>query len=266
MNEKAILFLLVFIVVNVSGHECWLQPDKFIYKRTEPINIKFLVGENFVGENWNDDRDKINCLQLYYANVVDKDLDANFGNERGDSLQLAMIDDGTVMITLNTHNTFIDRGPQEFDQYLGANHLTEALEYRKKSGDSARNGYENYQRCVKTILQVGEKFTGACNKKTDLPLDIVPLANPYNFGKDEFFKVKIYFMGEKLKKTKINIWHKLNDSVTQQEYMTNDEGEVKFSLSCDGEWMVTCVKMTRLKDDPKAEWQSYWSSLTWGYF
>jgi hypothetical protein len=30
--------------------------------------------------------------------------------------------------------------------------------------------------------------------------------------------------------------------------------------------MVSCVKMVRLQNDPQAEWQSYWGSLTWGYY
>ena len=108
MKKKIIFLLLLFIVINVSGHEFWIQPDKFIYKRTEPINIKFLVGENFNGDNWTGNKDTINSLQLYFADVIDKNLDDNLGNDKGDSLQLAMIDEGTVMVTLNTKNSFID--------------------------------------------------------------------------------------------------------------------------------------------------------------
>jgi len=59
---------------------------------------------------------------------------------------------------------------------------------------------------------------------------------------------------------------KLDDKISQQEYRTDDEGEIKFFVSPEGEWMVSCVKMVRLEDDPRSEWQSYWGSLTWGYY
>src|SRR5215467_5317919 len=195
MIKKITLPLLMFMAIKVSSQEQWLQPDKFIYERTEPINIKFLIGDNFTGDNWNEDRGMINCLQLYYEDVVDKDLDVNFGNDRGDSLQLAMIDDGTIMITLNTNDSFVHVAAEEFDHYLNDNHFPEVLKYRKKNGDTARDGYENYQRCLKTILQIGEKFTVACNQRTDLALDIVPIDNPYNLGQNKNLRVKVYFMG-----------------------------------------------------------------------
>jgi uncharacterized GH25 family protein len=264
--KKIFLLLLTLIVVRVSGHEFWIQPDKFIYKHAEPVNIRFLVGENFTGENWTGDKDKIKSLRLYFDDVTDKNCTDNLGGNKGDSLQIAMLDEGTVMVTLNTTNSFIDLEAAKFNDYLREDGLTETLKYRERNGDTAKNGRENYQRSVKTIFQVGSRSTNVFKKRTDLPLDIVPAEHPYTVSTDGDFKVKLFFMGERLKKTKVKVWHKLDDKISQEEYRTDDEGEVKFFLSPEGEWMVSCVKMIRLEDDPKAEWQSYWGSLTWGYY
>src|SRR5437773_1777085 len=266
MKQKIIFCLLIFIVINVSGHEFWIQPDKFIYKRGETTNIKFLVGENFGGANWSGDRDKINSMSIYFDDVADKKLNDDLGVNKGDSLQIAMLDEGTVMVTLNTKNSFIDLEAKKFNEYLREDGLTNAIDYREKNGDTIKNGSEYYQRSVKTIFQVGEKMTNVFKRKTELPLDIIPADNPYNVAKDGHFKVKVFFLGEKLKKTRIKVWHKVDDKVTKQEYTTDDDGEIKFFLSPEGEWMVSCVKMVRLENDPKAEWQSYWGSLTWGYY
>lgn len=264
--KKVFFLLLTLIVVRVSGHEFWIQPDKFIYNHGEPVNIKFLVGENFSGENWTGDKSKIKSLRLYFEDVTDKNCIDNVGGNKGDSLQIAMLDEGTVMLTLNTTNSFIDLEAAKFNGYLREDGLAEALKYREKNGDTTKNGRENYQRSVKTIFQVGSRFTNVCKKRTDLPLDIVPAEHPYNVSKDGDFKVKLFFMGERLKNTKVKVWHKLDSNISQQEYVTDDEGEIKFFLSPAGEWMVSCVRMIRLEDDPKAEWQSYWGSLTWGYY
>ena len=264
--KKIFVLLLTFIVLSVSGHEFWMQPDKFIYKHAEPVNIKFVVGENFTGENWTGDKDKIKSLRLYFDDVTDKNCDDNFGSDKGDSLQIAMLDEGTVMVTLNTTNSFIDLDAAKFNDYLREDGLTATLKYREEHGDTAKNGRENYQRSVKTIFQVESKFTNVYKQKTNLPLDIIPAEHPYTVSRDGNFKVKVFFMGEKLKKAKVKVWHKLDDKISQEEFTTDDEGEIKFFLSPEGEWMVSCVKMIRLEDDPKAEWQSYWGSLTWGYY
>lgn len=264
--KKIIFFLLIFTFINVSGHEFWIQPDKFIYKRAESINIKFLVGENFIGDNWTGDKDKIKSLGLYFEDVADKNFYQNLDTDKGDSLQLGMIDEGTVMVTMNTKNSFIDLEASKFNEYLREDGLTEALEYRERNSDTTKNGTENYQRSVKTIFQVGKRYTNSYKQKTGLPLDIIPAEHPYTISKDKHFKVKLYFKGEKLKNTKVKIWHKLDDKISVHEGMTDAEGEIKFFISPQGEWMVSCVKMIRSENDEKAEWQSYWGSLTWGYY
>jgi uncharacterized GH25 family protein len=266
MKKKISVWLLTFIVMNVFGHEFWIQPNKFIYRRGESINIKFLVGENFNGENWRDNKDKINSLNLFFADVSDKQLDDNLSTNNGDSLQIEMFDEGTTMITLNTKNSFIDLEAAKFNEYLQEDGLREALEYRQKNGDTLKNGTEYYQRSVKTIFQVGSKMTDAFKQQTDLPVDIIPADNPYNVAKDGNFKVKVFFQGQKLKNALVKVWHKLDDNVTEKNYATDEQGEIKFFLPTEGEWMVSCVKMVKVDNDPKADWQSYWGSLTWGYY
>lgn len=266
MKQKIICCLLILAVMNVFGHEFWIQPNKFIYKRGETVNLRFRVGEKFSGENWTGSKDKVNSLRLYFDDVTDKNLDDNLGSNTGDSLQLAMLDEGTVMVTLNTTNTFIDRDPKDFNDYLKEGGLTAAMAYRQKTGDTVKHGLEYFQRSVKTIFQVGGKTTESCKRKTELPLDIVPAEHPYSVSKDGHFKVKVFFKGEKLKKAKVKVWHKLENKVSQLEYTTDEDGEIKFFLSPEGQWMVSCVKMVRLTNDLQAEWQSYWGSLTWGYY
>jgi uncharacterized GH25 family protein len=266
MKKKISVWFLTFIVIHVFGREFWIQPNKFVYKRGETINMKFLVGENFKGENWSGDKDKINSLTLFFDDVADKKLNDNLSMNKGDSLQIAMLDEGTTMVTLNTKNSFAELDAVKFNEYLQVDGLTDALEYRQKNGDTLKNGKEYYQRSVKTVFQIGKKMTDAYKQKTDLPIDIIPTDNPYNVAKDGNFKVKIFFQGEKLKNAMVRVWHKLDDNVTEKEYSTDDDGEIKFFLASEGEWMISCVKMVKLENDPKADWQSYQGSLTWGYY
>ncbi len=265
--SKKISFLLpVFIVINVSGHEFWMQPDKFIYNRTEPVNIRLLSGQNFNGENWTGNREKINHIELYFDDVVDKMLNANFGDGPGDSLQIAMIDEGTVMVTLNTKDSLIRRDTENPDEVL-----TDSTRANMATGDAARAdtttaSREKYQLSAKTLFQVGTRFTNVYRKKTGLPLDIIPQDNPYAVTKDGKFKIQIFFMGEKLKNWKVKVWHKVDDKVSVEDYTTDEDGALKLFLSPQGEWMVSCLKIFRLENDLDAQWQRHEGTLTWGYY
>src|SRR6188508_2754943 len=153
-KTTAILLLLIFIS-SLSAHEFWLDPDKFIYKRAEKVNIRFLVGENFDGEIWKGNNERIKSLKLYYGGVSD-DLTPVVTEAGGDSIEYFMIDEGTNLIAFNSNNAFIELEPGKFNAYLEEDGLLNALEYRKKNNEMGCNGREFYQRCAKTLLQVGK--------------------------------------------------------------------------------------------------------------
>src|SRR4026208_2321062 len=92
---STLILLCLFIIL--CSHEFWLQPNKYFYKRGEDINIRFLVGENFEGENWTGDSARIKDLIYYYGGVKDNDLTKLF-TEKGDSLQIKQYDEGTSMV------------------------------------------------------------------------------------------------------------------------------------------------------------------------
>lgn len=247
------------------AHEFWLEPQQYIFSRGEEINIRFKGGESFTGKNWSGSRERINFLNLYYGDVVDSSLNEHISDEKGDSLQFSVFEEGTVMVVFNNNNSYIESSPKEFLEYLTEDGLTNAIDYRKDHSETDSTGREYYQRSVKTIVQVGSNKTDVYKKQTPLPLDIIPQSHPYHVNGKHQMKMKVLFNKEPLVNHKIRVWHKMPDGVTDSSYTSNENGEVVFTVEPKGEWMVSCVNMIRLKDDPKAQWQSYWGSCTWGY-
>ncbi|MBL7762547.1 MAG: DUF4198 domain-containing protein [Chitinophagaceae bacterium] len=257
-------FLLVILFTLLCSHEFWLQPEKFVYDQGECINIRFNAGENFEGENWNGDKDKVQSLDFYFDNWQDT-LSPAMLSEKGDSLQLSLMDEGTAMVTFNSKNSFIELDSTKFHDYLAEDGLTNAIEYRKEHNESDSMGREFYQRSVKTILQVGKKYSNTFSQKTKLPLDIIPQSNPYKQKEGDTIAVKIYFKKEVLKNTLVKVWHRAGNKTTKLDLLSDENGEISFEMETTGEWMVSCVKMERLENDDTAQWQSYWGSCTWGY-
>lgn len=268
--KKIIALLFIFCVFSVSAHEFWLQPDKFIYKKGEKANIRFLVGENFEGDNWTGNRSKVNFLSLI-QNGIKTDLSSTLSNNKGDSLQFTLPQDGTAMIVYSGLNSSIEIEAGKFNAYLEEDGLKEAIEYRNQHNETDSMGRELYQRSVKTILQVGKKYDSTCKMPTELPLDIIPMENPYRIRKEQEITVSILFHKEPLANTLIKIWQRENNKTTKKEMMTDEFGLASFPVRPSGRWMVSVVKMIRLQNEPKANprdaghWQSYWGSCTWGY-
>src|SRR5436190_11641329 len=192
------IFLLLTFISSLSAHEFWLNPKKFIYKRTEKVDIRFLVGENFEGENWQGNNERIRSLKIYYGGVSD-DLSRSITDAAGDSIEYSMLDEGTNLIAFNSNNSFIEMEPSKFNEYLAEDGLLNALEYRKKNNEIGCNGREFYQRCAKTLLQVGDVKDETYSTITTLSIDIVPSSNPYQLNNKEFFRVKIFYNGSPLR-------------------------------------------------------------------
>ena len=264
IKKTTTLFLLLILISSLSAHEFWLSPDKFIYKRTEEVNIRFLVGENFEGENWKGNNERIKSLKLYYGGVND-DLSPLMTDIPGDSIEYFMVDEGTNLIAFNSSNSFIELEPAKFEEYLEEDGLTNALEYRKQNKETGCHGREFYQRCAKTLIQVGDEKDKTFSYATDLAIDIIPFSNPYQLNNKELFKARIFYKRSPLVSALVKLWHRVNGKTQMRELRTDGNGDIGFPVATKGKWMISTVKMDRLYDNPIADWQSYWGSLTWGY-
>jgi uncharacterized GH25 family protein len=263
--RKTLLFAgISLILLSVSAHEFWLHPSKFFYNPGESINIKFMVGENYEGENWKGNNKRINNLAVYSINQK-QDIGPKVSQNEGDSLNIVLPKSGTFMFPFNSTNSFIELEPSKFLDYLKEDGLQNAIDYRIKNNETDSAGREFYQRSVKTIIQVGNKMDDACLTETELPLDMMPQKNPYSFTKNELVRIKILFKKKPLTNYAIKIWHRINNKTIKTEITSDAKGEITIPVEPNGRWMVSTVKMERLSSKEKAQWQSYWGSLTWGY-
>jgi len=267
MNSKYLIFSFILFLFSIFlySQEFCLQPNKYIYKRGEDITVKFVIGENLEFDNWDGDSSRINNLTFYFDSVKDDDL-VKFFEEKGDSLQVKVYDEGTCMAVYNSKNAYINLDSADFNAYLADQGLADALEYRILHNETDSSGRELYQRSVKTIFQVGAIKNDTYKQSTPLPLDIIPLSHPYKMDNNGRLSVLILFKSEPLVNTKIKVWHRYNNKTEIKEFISDEKGMINFPIISKGKWMISCVKMERLENDPDAQWQSYWGTCNWGYF
>lgn len=271
MKKKLLPICFLFVTFSLFGHEFWLQPGKYFYTIREIADISFRVGENFRGENWSGNRAKIKMLTHVQPNGTSIDISDKISMTNGDSLKLPLQQEGTHMILFNSTNSYIDLKPDQFKTYLEEDGLQEALIYRSKNGELMKNGKEYYQRSVKTIIQVGNERTDACTEPTGLPLDIIPIQNPYSLLGSRptqdlpMMRFRILFKGKSLPNLLVKTWFtNEKGEISMETYRTNPRGFVTVKRHS-GKFMISTVYMERNKSDAVADWQSYWGSVNFEY-
>jgi len=262
MKRIAFVFLLMFFTAAACfAHEFWIDLERFILKAGERVKISFLVGENFAGEIW-----KGSLTSFYlFSSEGKKDISSFFPTEPDEGATLTFDKEGTYLLAFNSQNKFIELPPDKFLAYLKEDGLEDIIALRKRRNEMEKNGREVYQRCAKTLIQVGDKKDNVFSINTGLPLEIIPQKNPYKLSSKENLKIKILFQNKPLSDALVKIWHRKNGKVSQTEQKTNANGTISFELEKQGNWMISIVKMTPHTNSEQADWQSYWASLTFGF-
>lgn len=269
MNRIFTLLPFLHFILIPPSIEFWLQPDKFIYKWNEEINIRFFTGENFESRDRHDGHSSSATLSVYFDGIKD-DLLCDFSDDINDSIQLKILDEGTAMVVYNSSDTLSGMEPEEFNVRLEERGLSKVLDYRKQNNEMNKAGYLYHQQSVKTIFQVGKKNNNTFQIETSLPIDFIPLQNPYSLREGDSLEVLVLFQKEPISKQSIRLWHKNEFQTVITELITNDEGIINFPLTREGIWMLSTEKSERQivmeKTGPIINsWQSFTGSCTWGY-
>ncbi len=171
-------FILFLLMPFLQAHEFWMQPVKFQYQAGERATIGFMVGENFVGESWEMKRSRFvrldHITSSNAASLLQKVPEAS-----GKNFNVVLEKPGNHLFVMQSTNAFIELGAEEFNAYLKEDGLDDAYQQRKKSNTLDKPAREHFARCIKLLLQAGDNTDDTPLQPTGMPLEIVPLANPY---------------------------------------------------------------------------------------
>jgi uncharacterized GH25 family protein len=254
---------LMLVTLIVHAHEFWMQPDKFFFSTGETLTINCKVGENFTGEPWNVQKTRLMTLEHHRQGAVNDLLPIATEGEKGSVVQLQLEHEGTHLFVMQTNHAFIELEAEKFNAYLKEDGLDDVYAKREKTNSFNKAGKELYARYTKLLIQTGKKTDDTYKKIIGLPLEIVPEQNPYALKVGGRISFKILFNGKPLFGARVKIWNRYNNRTMVQNIYTQQDGVIETPVSNPGSWMVSVVHMTPSKD-PKADWESYWGSLTFG--
>lgn len=260
--KKILSFFLLLITTSLFAHEFWLMPSKFRLALGEAFDLQFFVGEDFMGDIWANRKKRL--LELtHFSNNSQKDLTLLAVESDSLPIPLKFNVEGTHLLAMESKNSFIALEADKFNDYLIEDGIENIYELRKKKGELEKPSKELYRRCAKSLIQVGNKFDETFKKNTKMDLELIPLKNPYQMKVGEEIEVEVLFKNRPLANKMIVAWHKTDsEKTTHQKLKTDANGILKMKLDKVGYWMISTVHMVEVKNNPDANYQSYWGNLT----
>lgn len=269
MNKKYWLTSLLLGLAWLStAHEFWLQPGRFFAATGETILVEIRVGERFEGERSEGRKNRI-IQYVHVANGVKEDLAPGLTNDHYGVAAVKLTTPGTHLIAFANTPKFLSMRADSFLLYLKEDGLDNVITAREQQSDTQKRSRELYQRCVKTLIQAGNQPDETFSVNTGMPLEIIPIQNPYALKSGQTATFQILFEQKPLPQALVRYWNRTATNQRHEEKQRADaQGRVHFRLRT-GSNMVSLVRMVpytgpQQSGPPQADWISYWGSLTFG--
>jgi len=264
MRTTALVLLLSSASTLAAAHDFCLLPEPARAEPGAPLLIAMHVSDVFPGAPvpWRTGR-----IVDFFAtdskgrwDVVDPVIEGDPAKAR-----ITLRAPGTAVIALSTDATYIELKPEEFEAYLLHEGNAAVLEARRKSGRAQTPGRERYTRHVKTVVNAAGPQASVALTRAGLPLEIVPETDLARVRPKGRLPVRVFSGADAYVDAQIcATWAGRNGGHDTYAWCgrTDGAGRVQVPIEQPGWQMIRTTRMIPLRDDPKADWQSFWTALT----
>jgi len=246
---------------SLSAHDTWLVPQKFRVPAGQPVPVALNTSEAFPTSEAAAQPDRIASFEV----VTDTGRAPVTGYRvEGKSLVAEVTPGyGTTIVAAATKPRFILLKPEQFSEYITAERLETIVAARKARGEDGKDGRERYSKIAKLALCSAGRDGAEPWEPLGLRVEIVPLVEPCGLRQGDEFEVEVLFGGKPL----ADVWVTGGyEGVHGHEYpvwvKTDSEGQAKIPLDRKGAWFVRVLHMVPSTEFEDADWQSWFSTLT----
>ncbi|MDH3579293.1 MAG: DUF4198 domain-containing protein [Hyphomicrobiales bacterium] len=254
------LLALTAAIRPAAAHEFWLAPDDYTPRIGATVQISHRIGQFFKGNSYPFVRD---WMQRYV--IADAGGERALDGVDGDipATKIAFARAGlTVVAYYSSADRLTFSSWRKFRDYLALEGLEHIAPLHRQKGKPETGIREIYFRCAKALLQVGG--AGGVDRALGLPLELIAERNPYEVEPGETLPVRLLYNGMSLGGITIKLFSKA-DPENPHRVLTDAEGRAEISLATPGTYLLNAVHMVEPSAGEKADWKSYWASLTFRY-
>lgn len=250
--------VLLLSTVPAGAHDLWLVPDA-APTPGKPSLVRACSGMDFpISEHAPD-------VTTFRRRLVLPDgragtLDAAGKDDKTGLLRFTPASPGIYLAAVETTPRIIKLEAADFNAYLVADGLPHVYQLRAKENTLDRPAVERYSKSPKVLLRVGAG-PGDPGRVIGLPLEIVPLSDPFSLKAGATLSVRVLFQGKPLADANLGWDHPGDGAPPSGTVRTDTHGVALVPVARTGLMTIRLTHMTR----PKAqdyEWESFWTTLT----
>ena len=250
----AFLLLLAVATERATAHDFWVEPEHFRTRVGSTVTLRCFIGHG-------DD------LSVYprnprhirrFVSVGPKGEREVPGRPGGDAGTLTFDEPGLHLLAYESRPSITTLAADKFAAYLEEEGLVEALAVHRADA-STQHVREAFSRCAKSLVAVGDEPTGRFDRVLDLPLEIVPEADPITHPHGTPLPFRLLRSGKALPKTRVAAYRRDAPHVVVDGH-TDAEGRIALPLDTPGMWIVKSVHIRKARGT--LDWQSTWATLT----
>ena len=240
------------------AHDFWIEPTSFSPKLGEIVGVRLRVGVNLVG----DPVPRVPALVNQFVVVEASDRKPIFGRDGADPAGfLRVVSPGLQVIGYYSKPSRIELPAETFNAYLKEEGLDSIVALRARRNETGASARELYSRCAKSLVLSGEPSETEGDRLLGFPLELVAERNPYALRAGEDLPVRLLWQGRPLAGALVVAINR-KDPQEKLSARSDRHGRARFKLRPGGMWLVKAVHMIPAPTGSKADWASYWASLT----
>lgn len=257
--------VIALATTTAIGHDLFMRPDAFFVAPGSPVPVKMFSGTFSESENAIK-RDRILDLSMVTPGGRTA-LDPSLWTERDPQTTLAVPtqDGGTYLLAAALKPRPLSLDGAKFNAYLKEEGLDHVLAARKAQGRLQEPSQERYQKFVKALVQVGDNPTESYATSLGYAAELMPLANPYTLKVGDTLPVRLVVDGKPAAGHVLFAGGRTGKGarIPMKRLTADADGVVRVTLTAPGAWYVKVVHMREVTE-PDTNYESRWSTLTWG--
>jgi hypothetical protein len=252
--------VVLSVTAHAFAHDLWLVPPEQPEPKTAVI-FRASSGSKFNKSDHAPDPTKFYRLVLIQPDGSKGPLEPGGTEDKSALLKAKPDRPGIYIAAVETRPKLITLEAEKFNDYLVSDGLAHIYQLRRKEGILDQPGRERYSKSPKAIVQVGTGGEGDPCCIVGLPLEIVPLRNPFELKVGDTLPVRVLFHDKPLADANLG-WDVPGDGDAPLGTVRTDvRGEALVPIAQLVLMTVRLTHMTRPKTQDY-EWESFWSTLT----
>jgi len=276
--KRSIFLLLASCCLSSPSiaHDFWVEPQSFQMEAPEDITVSIMIGHPEDQMYWPMNPHRVISFKSYGpAGIRDHQSSLDAQNSKGEQ-RLSLTTMGTHILSIETTSAKSVLAAEKFNRYVEEEGLTPIQRQRDSKNMTGKPGREIYSRRGKALIQVGTRHK--CSETADhvhyydhvttplgMTLEIVPNQNPYHLESQAPFEATIYYRGKPTEGVTVGLISLDTTEGVIASKVSDNTGKVVFPRPDKGDWMLHAVWSDPLEENIEAEFDTIFSSLSFGF-